>query len=119
MRLVAADSDKRFTDLGVFIRGLRDAKGWTQKELAARAKMRNERVSEIENGSNARIDKFEKIAHALGYRGGVLEMIMSGGDVLTTKMLRLWRRLPDEGARKDVLKSMRDQIVADTERDAT
>lgn len=118
MPLVPENERERFTDLGSYIRGLREAKGWTQIQLAKKAKMRNERISEVENGSNARAEQYQKIAVALGYRG-VLEMIMSGGDGLTVKLLRLWKRLPDDGARKDALQSMRDQIVADAERDAT
>jgi len=108
-------------ELGQFIRTLREERRWTQIQLAKKAKMRNERVSEVENGSNARIEQYDKIARAFGYRG-VLEMIMSGGDEMTAKLLRLWKRLPtrpDDSARKDVLNSMRDQIVADAERDAT
>lgn len=118
MRIVADGGRTRFADLGLFVRGLREAKGWTQIQLAKRAKMRNERISEVEKGSNARIEQYDKIARALGYRG-VLEMIMSGGDATTAKLLRLWKRLPDAGAQRDVLNSMRDQIVADAERDAT
>lgn len=118
MRLVAEIESKRFGDVGLFVRRLRESKGWTQVQLAKRAKMRNERISEVENGSNARIEQYDKIARALGYRG-VLEMIMSGGDELTAKLLRLWKRQPDDEARRDVLKLMREQIVADAERDAT
>lgn len=118
MRYVAESERTRFADLGLFIRGLREAKGWTQLQLAKRAKMRNERVSEVEKGSNARIEQYDKIARALGYRSA-LEMFMSGGDEMTAKLLRLWKRQPDDGARKDVLKLMREQIVADAERDAT
>ena len=118
MRIVTGGERTRFADLGLFIRGLREAKGWSQIQLAKKAKMRNERISEVERGSNAQIEQYDKIARALGYRS-VLEMIMSGGDLTTVKLLRLWKRLPDDTARKDVLSSMRDQIVADAERDAT
>lgn len=106
------------SDLGVLVRAIRDARGWTQAELAIRADMRGERISDVEIGKNVRVEQFDKIAKAFGFRS-TLEMFMSGGDDLTAKLLRLWKRIPDQEARMDVLRSMRDQIAADAERDAT
>lgn len=90
----------------------------TATDVAIKAGMRNAQMSAVESGANVEVQFYERIAIALGYRGA-LEMFTSGGDPSTRKLLRLWRALPDEAARKDVLKLMRELIVADAERDAT
>jgi transcriptional regulator with XRE-family HTH domain len=50
------------------IRALREAKGWSQRELARRAKVRQPSLSAIETGQAKRIDvaMLERIANALG-----------------------------------------------------
>lgn len=42
----------------------------------------------------------------LGYRSA-LEMFTSGGDERTAALLRIWRALPDDAARKDVLRAVK------------
>lgn len=45
----------------------RDARGWTQQELARRAQMRQPRIAEIERGdANPTLETISRIAHALG-----------------------------------------------------
>ncbi|MGI4813817.1 MAG: helix-turn-helix domain-containing protein [Janthinobacterium lividum] len=51
---------------GLKIRQLRDARGWSQEELAARAELNRSYVGEIERGAAiASIVTAEKLAHAL------------------------------------------------------
>lgn len=47
---------------------MREAKGWSQRELAERAEVRQATLSAIENGTTARVefDVWERIADALG-----------------------------------------------------
>lgn len=100
--------------LGEFVRLTRERKGLTQIAVATAADMRNTQVSLLETGANVEVQFYERIAQALGFRGS-LEMFQSGGDDLTRRMLKLWKALPDDEARKDVLRLMRQQIVADAE----
>ncbi len=54
--------------LELHIRDFRLAKGWTQAELAERAKVRTATISDMENGKVQRIDLpvLERLANALG-----------------------------------------------------
>lgn len=56
------------------IRELRDARGWSQAELAERARIRAATVSNIEAGKTKGIDfaTLEAIANALGVDAGYL-----------------------------------------------
>ena len=56
------------------VRELRDAKGWSQSELARRAKVTQGTVSRIENDvvSSIDLEVFEKLARALGVHPAVL-----------------------------------------------
>ena len=60
--------------LSLRIRELRTAKGWTQTELARRAKIRRATVNRIENDHIKSIDLevLEKLARALGCDPGFL-----------------------------------------------
>ncbi len=62
------------TPLTVRIRELREAKAWSQRELARRAGIRQATVSQLETGQARRIDldTLEKIARALGCPAGYL-----------------------------------------------
>jgi len=80
--------------------------------MAEKADMRPAQLSALENGANVEIQFYERVARALNFRGA-LELFTSGGDDQTRKMLRLWRALPDDEARNDVLRQMRDWIVRD------
>lgn len=49
------------------IKELRDAKGWSQEELAERAGVRRPTITELENGrGNPTLQTIESIANALG-----------------------------------------------------
>lgn len=104
--------------IGAAIKALREDKNLTQKEVAEKVGTHFSQISLIENGANVESQWYERLAGAMGFRNA-LEMLASGGDDLTRKLLRLWKRLPDEEARKDVLKLVQRMIVAELERDAT
>jgi transcriptional regulator with XRE-family HTH domain len=54
-------------DLGRQILDLRLARGWTQKELAARAGTKQANISRLENGLlNPSVDMLQRVAEALG-----------------------------------------------------
>ena len=48
------------------VRALRDAKGWSQQELALRADVRPATISDIERSGKAQIGSLVKVAEALG-----------------------------------------------------
>lgn len=54
-------------DLGLIVRTEREAKTWSQAELAERAEMRIAQLSALENGHNMEIRFYEACARALGY----------------------------------------------------
>jgi transcriptional regulator with XRE-family HTH domain len=56
------------TTIGTEIRKLRQRRGWTQEELAARADLSREVVAKIELGGTARMETYHAIARALGVR---------------------------------------------------
>ena len=62
------------TPISLRIRELRKAKGWSQAELAERAKVTQATVSRIEGGKVASLDLevFEKLANALDVHPAVL-----------------------------------------------
>lgn len=99
-------------ELGAYVRTCRTRKGLTQVEVAERAQMRGIQVSLLETGSNVEVQFYERIARVLGFRNA-LEMFASGGDDQTRRLLRLWRALPDDEARTDVLKLIQQMIVAE------
>lgn len=112
------DGTGPYQPLGHFVRRLREQRGLSQGETAAKAEMRQAQLSLLESGENVEIRFYDKVARAIGFRGA-LDMFMSGGDEKTRRLLRFWRALPDEEARTDVLQLMRDQIVADEAPGAT
>lgn len=101
-------------ELGDHVRKCRLRKDLTQTQVADLAKMWGPQVSLVESGANVEVQFYERIARVLGFRNA-LDMFTSGGDASTRKLLRLWRALPDDEARNDVLKVMQRWIVADEE----
>lgn len=61
------------TKFGKHLRGLREAKGWTQEELADKAGMHFTYIGQIERGlRNPSLINLERLAHALGINAGKL-----------------------------------------------
>lgn len=56
------------TEISDKIRSLRQRRGWTQEELAARAGLSREVVAKIERGGTARMETYHALARALGVR---------------------------------------------------
>jgi len=55
------------------IRKLRRQRGWTQKQLAAKAGLSHAQVSNVERGDRgASVEALERIARALGIKAGDL-----------------------------------------------
>lgn len=54
------------------IRKLREAKGWTQKDLAREAGIHNQTVSRVEHDKPAEVETFQQIAKALGVSPGYI-----------------------------------------------
>lgn len=67
------------TPITVRLRELRDARGWSQRELARRANITHATVNRIENGKVKSLDLevLEKLAAALGCDPGYL-IVKSG-----------------------------------------
>ena len=60
--------------LGALIRTARKGKGWRQVDLARRASMRQQLISDLENGvSSSRLDTILKILAALDLDLGVMD----------------------------------------------
>jgi transcriptional regulator with XRE-family HTH domain len=58
---------------GKRVRALRAAKGWTQEELAAKARLHSTYIGGIERGErNVGLDNIHKIARAFGIRTSAL-----------------------------------------------
>lgn len=56
-----------FAEVAMRVRELREARGWSQRELAAAAGLSQDGVSRIERGGRSpRLDTLEEIATALG-----------------------------------------------------
>jgi transcriptional regulator with XRE-family HTH domain len=73
------------TPLRVQIRELRDAKGWTQEQLATEAGITRATVNRLENSRSASIDfaVLERLAKALGVAPGLL--IVEEGSPATSR----------------------------------
>ena len=54
--------------LGRNVKGMREAKGWTQAQLAARAKVERSTIQNIESGRVQRPNSLAHIADALGVK---------------------------------------------------
>lgn len=115
--MAKAKRPRPYPELGRFVRGIRDRKGLTQLEVAAKGDMRNELLSRLELGENVEIDAYDRAARGMGFRGA-LEMFRSGGDDQTVKLLRMWRPLPDV-AQKAVLRAVKQIREADEESSST
>lgn len=103
-----------FAPMGDYVRRARQRAGLNQGQLAEKAGMRPAQLSALENGANVEIRFYELVARALNFRG-VIELFTSGGDDQTRRLLRLWRALPTDEARTDVLRLMKDSIVREGE----
>lgn len=101
-----------FAALGGYVRRARERKAVTQVDISKQTGIRTAQLSALENGHNVAIGYYDQVAKALGYRGA-LELFTSGGDEQTRKLLRFWRALPDDEARNDVLRQLKDWIVRD------
>lgn len=112
--LVATRQPGPFAQLGHYVKRARERSGLTQGEVAKRAQMRQAQLSALENGANVEIQFYDKAARALNFRGA-LDLFTSGGDAQTKKLLRYWRALPDDEARNDALRQLKEQIVRDVE----
>ncbi|MCH7876301.1 MAG: helix-turn-helix transcriptional regulator [Gemmatimonadetes bacterium] len=68
------------TPVNLRVRELREARGWSQRELARRAGVRAATVSHLESGKakSAGFETLEKLAAALGCDPGYL-IVKSGG----------------------------------------
>jgi transcriptional regulator with XRE-family HTH domain len=68
------------TPLRIQITELREAKGWTQTELAERAGLRRATLNRYERGHVRAVDLgvLEKLSHALGVAPGLLIVEMPG-----------------------------------------
>ena len=62
------------TPIRLRVRELREAKGWTQEELARRAETRQATISDYEPGATNRpdLDILDRVARALGVEPGAL-----------------------------------------------
>ena len=105
--------------IGQFVREIRERSDVSQIALATKAGLRNELLSRLEKGENVEIIQYERVAKALGFRGGALEMFRTGNDRLLRDMLKFWRALPDDEARTDALRLMKRSLLLDEEPGAT
>lgn len=110
--------EKTFPTLGQFLRRVRESRGLKAKDVAERAKMRPAQVTHLQNGGNALWEYYDRAAKAMGFRSG-LDMFTSGGDDETALLLRRWRALTTDAARKDVLRAVKAIRDADEESSAT
>jgi len=60
------EKELALVELGISIARAREKAGLTQKEVAARASMKQEAISRLENGYNAKIGTLLRVADALG-----------------------------------------------------
>lgn len=108
--------ERQFEDLGNFVSRVVKRSGRTAIDIAEKGGLTRgpASVSDLKGGANAQWDTLNRFAKGAGYRSA-LEMFMSGGDALTLQMLRVWRALPDDEARRDALaavKKLRDAVEA-------
>ncbi len=82
------------TTLGKRILGLRTRRGWNQKELARRARLRPARLSTLESGAKRpNVEELARLAEALGVS---LDELWSGSPhPARAERLDLWRELED------------------------
>lgn len=104
--------------IGACIRAIRKERKLTLEQVAEKIGSYASQISLVEGGDNVESQWYERIAVALKFKSAY-EMLASGGDAQTRKLLRLWRALPDDEARTDVLKLVQNMIVDELERDAT
>lgn len=80
--------------LGRRIVGLRNRRGWNQKELAGRAKIRPARLSTLESGAKRpNVEELARLAEALGVS---LDELWSGSPhPARAERIDLWRALED------------------------
>ena len=95
-------------EIGVRIRALRAARGWTQEQLATRARLQASAVSRIENGElGFTLSTGAVLARALGVSYARFFAETAANDPLSTDerlLLDAWRRLPPD--RRDTLLSL-------------
>jgi transcriptional regulator with XRE-family HTH domain len=90
--------------LGRRIRFLRNAKGWTQQELGARADVNYKFLGDVERGNqNPSLEVLSKIADALEVK--ILELFRFEHEVLSRKELEteikaILKGMPDESLRQ-------------------
>jgi transcriptional regulator with XRE-family HTH domain len=92
----------------------RERQGLTQTELAARAGLQANAISQLELGKgNPTWATLQRVATALGYADPV-EMIVAAEPPVRyeRELVREFRRLPDDAARKDVLFGVWEQNAA-------
>lgn len=106
-------------DVGASLRARREAKGLSQSAVAERFGIRLATISNIERGANVRLSSLVEYAKALGYESLAAAVLDQGGDDITRRMLRVWRALEDDEARRDALALVREQIGAEREPRAT
>lgn len=109
---------RTFPALGQFLRRVRENRGLLAKDVAARAHMRPAQVTHLQQGGNAMWEYYDDFARALGFKGA-LEMFQSGGDTQLGRLIRVWRALPDDGARTAALRAVKQILDADEESSAT
>jgi len=98
------------TDLAAALRAARIDRGLSQKELAAKAKLRPAQVSVVEGGFNVQSAHYARIAKVLGFRS-TLELFRAH-DPQTTTLLRLWDAM-DPRIRETALKKLTVWLLED------
>lgn len=119
MRNVPERADgKTYPPVGQFLRRVRESRGLRAKDVATRAQMRPAQMTHLQKGGNALWEYYDRAAKAMGFRSA-LDMFTSGGDDETALLLRRWRALATDAARKDVLRAVKAIRDADEESSAT
>lgn len=99
-------------EIAVLIRSFRIAAHWTREELAVKAGLTPMVVAAAEEGHSTQWETLTKLANAFGCDSFV-ELCRAGDHLFqsewTSKLLRLWKALPDDEARKRAL----DIVVAE------
>jgi transcriptional regulator with XRE-family HTH domain len=111
-------TDRTFPAVGQFLRRVREARGLKAKDVAAKASMRPAQMTHLQNGGNALWEYYDSAARAMGFKSA-LDMFTSGGDDETALLLRRWRALSTDAARRDVLRAVKAIRDADEESGAT
>lgn len=90
----ATETTPAVATLGRRIAELRNRRGWNQKELAGRAKLRPARLSTLESGAKRpNVEELARLAEALGVS---LDELWSGSPhPARAERLDLWRELED------------------------